>query len=69
MGNKKIKLQAIIFDKDKYTKARIRIWISMNGFIIDSRLRQPIMRFDKSYRVRQRNPNWFNKKTFISLEI
>jgi len=65
MGKNKIKLQALIFDKKSFgSKGSVKSWIGKNGFVIDNRLRKPIMGFDKSFRVRQRNPDWFNKKTF-----
>lgn len=66
MGKNKKKLQCLVFDKKYFTKSRIKLWINMNGFVIDKRLRKPIMSFDNAFRVRQRNPDWFNKKTFIT---
>lgn len=64
MGKKKIKLQALLFSKKGFNRSKIKSWISMNGFIIDKRLRRPIMIFNNNFKVRQRNPDWFIKKTF-----
>lgn len=65
MNNKKEKLQTLIFDNGKYhNKRMIKSWIMKNNYAIDNRLKTPIMKFDKTFRVRQRNPDWFNKKTF-----
>lgn len=64
MGKNKKKLQCLIFDRNQFTKSKIRVWVDSNGFVIDKRLRKPIMACDGSFRVRQRNPDWFRKKTF-----
>lgn len=64
MGKKKYKLQALIFEKKHFDRYKVRVYVKVNNFVIDKRLRKPIMSFDKSFKVRQRNPGWFNKKTF-----
>ncbi len=64
MSKNKRKLQCLIFDKNHFTKSKIRGWVDMNNFIVDKRLRKPIMASNKCFRVRQRNPDWFHKKTF-----
>ena len=46
------------------SKPSIRNWISKNGFIVDNRLRRPIIKSGNTFRVRQKNPDFFNKKTF-----
>ena len=64
-NNKKIKLQSLIFDKNFYpTKNSIKSWIHKNDLKIDNRLKIPILKHNNTFRVRQRNPDWFNKKTF-----
>lgn len=64
MTKNKEKLQTLIFDKKYFNKSMIRNWIKSNDFIIDKRLRKPIMDYGNFFRVRQRNPDWFDKKTF-----
>ena len=64
MGKNKKKVQCLIFDKNHFDRSKIKSWIGMNDFIIDKRLRCPIMAFKTTFRVRQRNPCWFSKKTF-----
>ena len=62
-----MKLQALIFDKKFFgDRRKVKGWIGINGFSIDNRLKNPIMKSENStfFRVRQRNPDWFNKKTF-----
>lgn len=65
MGKKK-KLQALIFDCKYFkTKRCVKDYVFRNDYKIDKRLKYPVMRFGNSFKVRQRNPDWFNKKTFI----
>ena len=65
MVKTKKKLQSIIFDKKFFpSKHLVKSWINRNGYKIDKRLKIPVLKHDNTFRVRQRNPDWFNKKTF-----
>ena len=65
MVRNKLRIQSLIFDKKYFhSKNMIKEWISKNGFTIDKRLMKPILKCDSTFRVRQRNPDVFNKKTF-----
>lgn len=65
MVKNKVRVQCLIFDnKHFYSKSMIKEWIGKNGFVIDKRLMKPILKHDDTFRVRQRNPDVFNKKTF-----
>lgn len=71
MGKNKEKIYLLIFSKKYFGKAKIKNWIVKNDFIIDNRFKNPIVKCEKGnhFRVRQRNPDWFNKKTFISKSL
>lgn len=61
MANK-TRIQALIFDKKHYpSRHLVKGWISKNNYIIDQRLKHPIMKSGNTFRVRQRNPDWFRK--------
>lgn len=66
MGKKyKVKVQSLVFSKKVFPNKRsVRDWVEMNGFVIDTRLKKPILNDGVTFRVRQKNPDWFNKKTF-----
>jgi len=62
---KGFKIQCLIFQqKYFYNKGLIKDWVSKNGFKVDTRLKRPILKCDDTFRVRQKNPDWFIKKTF-----
>jgi len=65
MGNKKIKLQRLVFDKKFFSRRNVRDWVDSHGFVIDKRLKYPIMNDGVSFSVRQRNPDWFKKSTLV----
>ena len=65
MAKNNNKIQSLIFEqKHFYNKSLIKDWIGKNGFKIDTRLKKPILKCNDTFRVRQRNPDVFNKQTF-----
>jgi hypothetical protein len=70
MGKKnKKRLQSLVFDKNIFEdKWSVRSWVKSHGYVIDKRLKRPIVNFRcgerVEFRVRQKNPDRFNKKTF-----
>lgn len=65
MSKRKEKLQTIIFEIKFFpNRSKIRNWIYKNNYTYDKRKKQPIMKFEKTYRCRQKHPDWFKKKTF-----
>ena len=70
MASKNLKIQSLVFDKKTYSsKRKVNDWVKKNNFKIDNRLKNPIMKFDKTFRVRQRNPDWFRKDTFRTVSL
>jgi len=65
MGNKKVKLQKLMFSKKLFSKRDIRVFVKSKGFIVDKRLKYPIMNDGEFLSVRQRNPDWFKKSTLV----
>lgn len=54
-------IQSVIFNRDFYpNKISVKNWILMHGFILQKK-KEPIKKYDNTYRVRQRNPNKFKK--------
>ena len=67
---KERKIQTLIFDNELYcTKRKIRHFIKCNNYKILKYKRDPIRRYKKEFRVRQREPCKFNKKTFRNIKI
>ena len=66
----KLKLQTLIFDNKFYTnKRKVKDWVLRNDFKLDKRKKDPVDKFANTYRVRQRNPDWFQKKTFRTKQL
>ena len=70
-NNKKTKIQTLIFNKKYYpTKRRVRDWIAANPeYKILKYKRNPIDDNPETYRVRQREPYYFKKSTFRTINI
>lgn len=68
---KKIKIQTLIFNKRYYpTKRSIREWIKNNPeYKILKHKRNPIDKQEKTFRVRQREPYYFKKSTFRTINL
>lgn len=65
MSKRKLKIQTLIFDVNFFPNRRkVKSWVLNKGYTIDKRKKVPILRCDKTFRCRQRNCDWFNKKTF-----
>lgn len=65
MSRKKEKLQTLIFEMRFFpNRTKVKSWIHRNGFTMDKRKKKPIEKYTKSYRCKQRNADWFKKKTF-----
>jgi len=63
------KIQSIIFNREYYpNKKVVKMWIDKNGFLLMKNKKEPIQKFDNTYRVRQRNPNQFNKFKTVMLK-
>lgn len=62
---KKPKIQTLIFDR-KYFKRKndVKSWVRSNGFKILRYKKHPIAKYKNTFRVRQREPYRFDKKTF-----
>lgn len=61
----RVRIQSLVFSKRFFpNRFSVRKWIEHNDFIIDKRLIKPILNNGGEYRVRQKNPDWFYKKTF-----
>ena len=64
------KFQTLIFNKPYYnSKRKIRTFINNNGFKILKYKRDPIRKYEKQYRVRQREPWRFNKKSLRTIKL
>ncbi len=62
---KKLKLQTLVFEMEFFpSRRKVISWVIKNGYTIDKRKKQPILKYEKTYRCRQRNCDWFNKNTF-----
>jgi len=68
---KKSKIQTIIFQKRYYpTKLSVRNWLKRNPeYKLLKYKRDPIDKFEDTYRVRQKEPWYFDKKTFRTIKL
>lgn len=65
-----LKIQTIIFDKNVFTtRTLVRRWIINNGFKLLKYKKQPIDSKENTWRVRQRDPKYFNKFSFRTKKI
>ena len=75
MVNKKTtKIQTLIFDRDidRYsTKKKVKKWVESHDFKLQKNKKDPIKKYKKpnTYRVRQRSPSRFIKKSFRTIKI
>ena len=67
---KKYKEQTLIFETKYFrNKRKVKNWIKKNGFKILKYKKHPIQKYDKTYRVRQREPSRFKKETFRTIKL
>ena len=60
MNKKNWELQSIVFNREYYTKKTAKNWIIKNNYIL-MKNKNPIKKYDNTWRVRQKNPNTFKK--------
>jgi len=60
---KRYKPQALIFDKNGYSKRKVSSWIIKNNYKVPKYKKEPIRKYEKTIRVRLREPKAFNKNT------
>lgn len=66
----RIKTQTIIFDKTKFPSRKlVKNWIIGHNFKLCKYKKQPIESKDNTWRVRQRDPKYFNKYSFKTKEL
>jgi len=60
-------IQSIIFNREYYPNKKIvKMWIDKHNFILMKNKKEPIQKYENTYRVRQKNPNLFKRfKTII----
>lgn len=63
-SKKKLKVQALVFDRKVFNnKRQIKEWITKNDYKLKKNTHDPVKKYDKQYRVRQRRPNVFVKSS------
>lgn len=60
MNKKNWEIQSIVFNREYYTKKTAKSWILKNNYIL-MKNKNPIKKYDNTWRVRQKNPNTFKK--------
>jgi len=69
-NKKKRKLQTLIFDQKFFpTKKKVRDFVKRNGFTLPKYKKNPVLKYENTYRARQRPPGRFKKTTFRTFPI
>ena len=70
MKKKKLKIQSLIFNKKYFrTKSEVKSWLNRNGYKVLKYKSKPITKYKNTFRVRQRYPSKFNKRSFRTVNI